>query len=332
MIGTKLDSYEIQEEIGAGGMGMVYRGRDTLTGQTVAIKSLKPKLVSGGPTTLARFEREWEALRQLNHPNIVKMLAMLQQEGQHYIVMEYVAGGSLYDRLRARPQLPIPVALKIAIKLADALTRAHYLKIIHRDLKPANVLLAEDGTAHLTDFGVAHFGAKERVTETGTMVGTLDYLSPDVLNGEEVDARSDIWAFGVMLYEMVAGQRPFQVATVVGVITAILMEPIPNLETVRPDAPLALVDLIYRMLEKDRHARVQSVRLVGAELEAIMLGLASGISTGSTPGRLIEARRLEQAGRFETPPPATGQLSITSLRRPAPWSGGRLSWPTWAGC
>ena len=306
MIGTKLGAYEIEVEIGAGGMGLVYRGRETLTGQIVAIKSLRPELAGGAdPTNLARFEREGQALRQLNHPNIVKMLAMLQQEGQHYIVMDYVSGGSLYDRLRLKPQLPVPFVLKLAIELADALTRAHYLKIIHRDLKPANVLLAEDGTAQLTDFGVAHFGAKERVTETGTTVGTLDYLSPEALNGEEVDPRSDIWAFGVLLYEMLAGQRPFQGTNAVGIITAILMDPLPNLEALRSGAPLALVDLVYRMLEKDRHARVQSVRLVGAELEAIMLGLASGVSVGSTTNRLIEQHRLDQSGRFETPAPAT---------------------------
>lgn len=303
MINAKVGPYEILEEIGAGGMGTVYRGRETLTGQIVAIKSLRPEFVASDPTMLERFAREGEALRRLNHPNIVKMLAALEQDQQHYLVMEYVGGGSLHDLLRTHPRLPIPRVLTLAIELADALTRAHYLKIIHRDLKPANVLLAEDGTSRLTDFGTAHFETEEGVTETGATVGTLHYLSPEALNGEVVDTRADIWALGVMLYEMLAGRRPFGGGTLSGIINAILREPTPDLETLRSDAPLALVDLIYRMLEKDPHARLQSVRLVGAELEAIIHGLTPGAF--STDRSLLEQHRLGRLGRFETPTPAS---------------------------
>jgi serine/threonine protein kinase/tetratricopeptide (TPR) repeat protein len=262
--------YEVIEELGAGGMGTVYRGTDTQTSQVVAIKLLRPDVVAADPDMVERFAREAEALRQLNHPNIVKVLDTAEENNHHYIIMEYVGGGSLRDLLSEQPQLPVKKAAGIALELADALTRAHHLKIIHRDLKPANILLAEDGTPRLTDFGVARIEAKERVTDTGSTIGTLDYLCPEGLNGEKVDARADIWAFGVTLFEMLAGRRPFMGESLAHVVMSIMTEATPDLEALRSDCPVALVDLIYRMLEKDRTARIPSIRLVGAELEAIL--------------------------------------------------------------
>jgi predicted ATPase len=185
--------------------------------------------------------------------------------------MEYVTGGDLHDLLKAG-QLPIERCLRLALDLADALTRAHKLDIIHRDLKPANVLLAEDGTLRLSDFGVARIGQKERVTATDMIVGTIDYLAPEALDGAGIDPRADIWAFGVMLFEMVGGKRPFSGESLTATLTAILTQPVPDLESLRPDAPVALIDLIYRMLEKERDARIRTVRHVGAELEDILSG------------------------------------------------------------
>src|SRR5215813_2838993 len=147
--------FELGDFLSQGGMGTVYRGRDAQTGETIAIKQLKPELVDNTSELLQRFIREGEALRTLNHPNIVKLLATAEQDGQQYLVMEYMAGGSLADLLKDQPQLPIPRVMEIALELSDALARAHHLKIIHRDVKPANVLLAPDGTPRLTDFGFA---------------------------------------------------------------------------------------------------------------------------------------------------------------------------------
>src|SRR5260370_4807427 len=260
--------FELGKVLGQGGMGTVYQSLDRNSGQVVAVKRLKPELAADADL-LGRFAREAEALRLLNHPNIVKVFATLQEDDHHYIVMEYVGCGSLEDLL-ATPRLPVSRVLEISLDIADALTRTHRLNIIHRDLKPANVLIAEDGTPRLTDFGVARFATHQRVTETGLTVGTLHYLSPEALNGEEVDPRTDIWAFGVMLYEMLVGQRPFDGTTPGSSLTAILTHPTPNLEAQRPDAPIALVDLVYRMLEKNRAQRIPSVRQVGAELEAII--------------------------------------------------------------
>jgi predicted Ser/Thr protein kinase len=255
--------------LGRGGMGAVYRATDTLTGDLVAVKALDPHVVTRGPDLLERFTREGEALRQLNHPNIVRMVAAAEEEGRHYLVMEYVAGGSLEDLLAAQGHLPAARTVEIALEVADALTRAHHLGIIHRDLKPANVLLAQDGTPRLADFGIAYVTDIPRLTQTGVLVGTVDYLSPEVCQGEPPDERSDIWAFGVMLFQMVAGRLPFEGKSLTAKITAILTQPVPDLVEFSPDRPDALADLIYRMLEKDPWQRIPSVRLVGAELEAI---------------------------------------------------------------
>ncbi|MBZ0282535.1 MAG: protein kinase [Anaerolineae bacterium] len=269
--------YEIGLLIGQGGMGDVYLGRDTVTGDTVAIKSLKPEITSGDPALLERFGREGEALSRLNHPCIVKMLETLEENDRHYLIMEYVSGGSLKDLLEETPQLPVERVLDIALDLSDALARAHRLKIIHRDIKPANVLLAEDGTPRLTDFGVAQMGDRTRVTETGSLIGTYAYMSPEGCQGDELDARADIWSFGVMLYEMLAGRRPFEGTQPAAVLTAILTKPVPDLLQFRADAPAALLGLIYSMLEKDRDKRMSSVRLVGAQLEAFIKGSDTAI-------------------------------------------------------
>jgi serine/threonine protein kinase len=172
--------YKIHDLIGRGGMGEVYRATDTQTGQTVAVKALDPDIVSRDPDLLERFRREGEALRQLNHPNIVRMVTALEEGERHYLVMEYVSGGCLEGVLEQQGRLPSKRVVDIALEVVDALTRAHHLGIIHRDLKPANVLLADDGTPRLADFGIAYVSDIPRVTQTGALVGTVDYLRPEV--------------------------------------------------------------------------------------------------------------------------------------------------------
>ncbi len=261
--------YQLLEELGRGGMGTVYRGWDTHTNRLVAIKQLKPELTS--PELIERFSREGAALRELDHPNIVKMLDEVAEQGQYYLIIEYFPGGDINDLLREQ-RLPVKKVLQLGIDICDALTRAHRLHIIHRDLKPANVLIAEDGTPRLTDFGVAYIGAKARVTESEPIIGTLDYVAPEILRGEAFGPTADIWAFGVMLFEMLAGQRPFSNDGMTTTLAAILMQAVPDLEALCPAAPIALVDLVYRMLEKNPDARIGSVRHVGAELEDILQG------------------------------------------------------------
>ncbi|MBK9125818.1 MAG: protein kinase [Chloroflexi bacterium] len=275
------DRYRLEATLGAGGMGIVHRAHDTLVDRIVAVKQLRSDLARYQPEVFERFAREAEALRQLNHPNIVQALDTFQRDGEHYIVMDFVAGDDLAAVLKREPKMPISRAARIAIEVADALTRAHYLGIIHRDLKPANILIAQDGSARLTDFGVAYLGERDRVTRGGIAIGTPDYLPPEVFNNQRGDERADIWALGVILFEMIGGQHPFSAENLPSLMLNVLINPPPDLEELRPDAPLALVDLIYRMLAKEPSDRIPSARLVGAELETVMQrAQATPISTG----------------------------------------------------
>ncbi|NWF68100.1 MAG: protein kinase [Chloroflexi bacterium] len=312
--------YRVEATLGQGGMGTVYRGVDMQTGQTIAIKALKAEILNEDPNMLERFAREGEALRLLNHPNIVKMLGTAEEDGQHFLLMEYVGGGSLLDLLRREEQLPIKRALEIALDLADALTRAHRLKIIHRDIKPANVLITEDGTPKLTDFGVAQMGDRTRMTQSGSLIGTYAYLSPEMLEGMPPDARADIWAFGVMFYEMLGGRRPFMEEQTAALLTAILAKPVPPLRALRSDVPPLVENLVMRMLEKDREMRINSIRLVGAQLEAILSGDTSQIE-GFQASANTEALRDELAAgseRFGTPTPTSIPSGLTSAPAGSP--------------
>jgi predicted ATPase/Tfp pilus assembly protein PilF/predicted Ser/Thr protein kinase len=299
--------------LGQGGMGSVYLGVDKLSGDPVAIKALKSDVTRRNPDLVERFRREGETLRQLDHPNIVKMLGTSERDGVHYLIMEYVSGGSLRHLMDQQPRFSVQRALYIALDLADALTRAHRLNVLHRDIKPANVLLADDGTPRLTDFGMARSGKDPHITEVGAIVGTLAYVPPEVFNGEEPDERSDIWAYGVMLYEMLAGQHPFPFDQPGQLVNAIMTQPVPDLEAARPDAPTALVDLIYRMLTKDRHSRIRSVRVIGTELENIIRGGDSGVYT---PVR-------DSTGRFQgvTPNTSTAKIPNNLPAQPTPFVG-----------
>jgi serine/threonine protein kinase len=271
--------YELLERIAQGGMGEVYRGRDRQSGAEVAVKRLRSGRDSADAELLARFAREAEILRRLDHPNIVQMLAIVagkdvQGEEQHCIVMEYVPGGSLRRELVRHSVLPPIEALLLTLEVADALAQAHRLDVIHRDVKPENVLLAQDGTVRLSDFGLARIGERS-FTAPGTVLGTVAYLSPEVLWGHEVDARTDLWSLGVMLFEMLSGVRPFVASSPGATLTAILQQPVPDLAAFCPSAPPALVELTHRMLQKHREQRSASANEVATAIEAILERLST---------------------------------------------------------
>ncbi|MEK6256276.1 MAG: protein kinase [Chloroflexota bacterium] len=289
--------------LGEGGMGKVYLGEDTETGGKVAIKTLHAIKTKNHPEVLERFQREGELLRTLDHPNIVKMLDALEVDGEQYLVMEYVEGGDLRDQLEKNGALPIEETLAIALELADALTRAHHLDIIHRDIKPANVLLAKDNTPRLTDFGIAHYEADIELTAAGAVLGTIPYLSPEGCTGVGLDTRSDVWSFGVLLYEILTGELPFGGDNAIGVLNAIMQLDLPDIQAVRPDIPDALADLVYRMLVKDPDGRIPSVRLVGAELEGIIKGFK--ITPSNKTGRELLKSISSDTSTFATPEPDT---------------------------
>ncbi|MBK8020272.1 MAG: protein kinase [Chloroflexi bacterium] len=280
------------------------------------MKVLKDQVISQDPTLVDRFCREAVVLRKLNHPSIVRVYDTYEQDGRHYSVMEYVGGGSLSELIRESGGLPVERAIQIALDLADALTRTHRLGIIHRDLKPANVLLAEDGTPRLTDFGVAHVAdAQTLLTQVGSLLGTIAYLSPEVSGGESHTEKSDIWSFGLVLYEMLTGHHAYQEATASAMLSAILRNPAPDIREERPELPDDLADLLHRMLAKDPNERIGSVREVGLELERILIQLR----------RSAEARDLEltQAPSRFTPTPLTALTPVSSPTpvAPSPLSG-----------
>ncbi|MEL6151663.1 MAG: protein kinase, partial [Chloroflexota bacterium] len=291
--------YALGRVIGQGGMGTVHIGMDMRTRKKVAIKAVKKDMFSADPNMAERFQREADALRKLNHPNIVKMFDWIEEGDETFIVMELVGGGDLRSLIQAEEQLSVDRVLNIALDLSDALARAHRLNIIHRDIKPANVMLAQDGTPRLTDFGIAKMTDRTAMTETGSIVGTYAYISPEQCMGEAPSPRSDVWAFGVMLYEMLTGTRPYAADNPVALLRAILADPVPPITTHRNDLPPALVTLVHAMLEKDPNQRVSSMRLIGSQIEAIMEG---------TPTPIQPARTQTATGEilvdFGTPEPA----------------------------
>jgi eukaryotic-like serine/threonine-protein kinase len=277
---TRLGPYEIGAPLGAGGMGEVYRARDTRLDRTVAIKVL-PQHLAATPEARQRFEREARAVSALNHPHICTLHDVGSQDGIEYLVMEYVEGETLAARLEKGP-LPFEQVLKIGMEVADALDKAHRQGIIHRDLKPGNIMLTKSG-AKLLDFGLAKAAlplasvatltaAVTRttpVTQQGTIVGTFQYMSPEQVEGKEVDGRSDIFSFGAVLYEMLTGQRAFPGKSQLSVASAILeKEPAPICSS-KPMTPPALDHATRRCLAKDPDERWQTTRDLALELKWI---------------------------------------------------------------
>ena len=315
--------FVVREQMPSGGQGALFRGVDRVTGEPVVIKQLRPDQLNN-PDYVTRFEREGEMLRRLNHPNIVRVLATYDHEERHCLVMEYVAGGSLRDLLATEGSLPAPRALEIGVELADALSRAHHLGIIHRDVKPANVLMAEDGTPRLTDFGLARLRQQRLdLTPTGTLLGSPYYMSPEALRGEELDERSDIWSFGALLFEMLAGRPPFPGRQMAQIMMSILNDPVPSLADVCPDISPGLVALLRRMLTKDRAARIFSMRLIAAGMEALrdervgmeILTGDGGMGTVGDWNRETGDRGLETEGGRRTGAPQTGAAPRSAAPR-----------------
>ncbi|MBN1678658.1 MAG: serine/threonine protein kinase [Anaerolineae bacterium] len=266
--------YRLDHVLHPGMTSYVYRATDFDTGETVAIKQL---MVSRDLNEMAwhRFQRESEALKHLEHPHIVRFLDSFSEGEFEYIVMEYIYGGSLFERMNREGRLSLAKTVDIAIKLASALQHAHERGIIHRDVKPSNTMLTPDYSPRLADFGVARLNYHTRVTLPHTVIGTTPYLSPEGCLGENIDARGDIWALGVMLYEMLAGTLPFVGRTDDIIARAILEEDPPNIRAIRPDTPEELVNVINHMLEKTMYRRTPSAQAVVEALMPILQQLKS---------------------------------------------------------
>src|SRR5882724_4284868 len=276
--GTKLGPYEITAPLGAGGMGEVYRARDNRLGRDVAIKVLPPGFSQDGDR-LRRFEQEARAAGILNHPNILSIYDIGTIAGAPYLVSELLEGQTLRETLRAMPLSPYK-AIEVGIQIAHGLGAAHEKGIVHRDLKPENLFVTKDGRVKILDFGLAKLkpapaGINTDVstrlpgTAPGVVMGTVGYMSPEQVRAEEVDHRSDIFAFGAILYEMLAGRRAFEGDSAVEVLNAILKEEPPEISEPKREVPPALVRVIRHCLEKSREDRFQSIADVAFYLEAL---------------------------------------------------------------
>src|SRR5579864_5385072 len=298
--GTKLGPYEIQSVLGAGGMGEVYRARDTRLDRTVAIKILATHL-SSSPELKQRLEREARAISSLNHPHICQLYDIGSQDGAQFLVMEFLEGETLADRLRKGP-IPLNEIYRIGIAVAEALAVAHHHGIVHRDLKPGNIMLTQAG-AKLMDFGLAKplgvasasstsappsFTAAATLsgpsplsplTTAGTIIGTIQYMSPEQIEGKEADARSDIFAFGATLYEMAAGKRPFEGKSQISLASSILEKDPDPLRALKPETPPAFEHIVSTCLQKNPDDRYLAAHDIKLELQWI----ASGKSVVGAP-------------------------------------------------
>jgi serine/threonine protein kinase len=291
--GARIGSYEVIDRLGTGGMGIVYRARDTRLGRTVALKVLRP---GADPDLLHRLDREARAASALNHPNIVQIYDVgvaAGEAGEHYVVMEYVEGETLRRRL-ARGPLPIPEILDLGAQLADGLARAHRAGILHRDLKPENLVITGDGLLKILDFGLAKvvpapladLDARETLTRHGTqagmLLGTLEYMAPEQASGRAVDARADQFAVGTILGEMATGRPLFGRETPAQVLAAVIERDPEPLRQQRPDIPEALEALVSRCLQKDPARRYATTDELAAEL-AVLAGRSRARSLGAVP-------------------------------------------------
>ena len=342
--GTLLDRFEIVESVGAGGMGEVYRARDTRIGRDVAVKVL-PASLARDSDRMARFEQEARAAGMLNHPNLLVLHDIGTYEGAPFLVTELLDGQTLSDLLQAGP-LRERLAVDVAAQAARGLAAAHEKGVVHRDLKPGNLFITTDGRVKILDFGLAKLRGSAAsdemetvarsaapVTEAGAVLGTVGYMSPEQVRGEEVDHRSDLFSLGIVLYEMLSGQRPFQAATAAETMTAILRQDPKELPAVDADLTPALDRLVRHCLEKMPEQRYQAAGDLAFELEGRSWHTMSGVAAvvDDTRGRpsatwktaalvatiLLSAAAAFLAGRWLAPDGKTIVYSAAWEDRPA---------------
>src|SRR5688572_4740130 len=354
--GTRIGTYEVLAKLGEGGMGEVYRARDTALGREVAIKVL-PAAVAADPERLSRFEREAKLLASLSHANIAQVYGLEKttpfdgaqgavRGSRTALVMELVPGDDLTARI-SRGAIPLADALPIAIQIAQALEAAHERGIVHRDLKPANIKVTDDGAVKVLDFGLAKALAPEgtgatadamnsptltaQATAAGIILGTAAYMSPEQARGRDADKRADVWAFGVVLFEMLSGSRLFTGETISDTLAAVLRQDLPW-SALPPDLPAEIRRLLRRTLERDRRNRLHDIADARIVLEEVARGGGRDVVATAAAGPAPDSRRRLMAaagvvaalalgfsaGRWSTPAPVTVETSTIRLVIPMP--------------
>jgi serine/threonine protein kinase len=300
------DRYELEELVGTGGMSSVYRAHDSLLERHVALKVMHEQLLNEGDH-VERFRREARLAAQLSHPNIVTVIDRGEQEGRQFIVFEYVEGENLKALIEREAPLPEQEAIELALQIADGLAFAHAHGLVHRDVKPQNVLLTDDGRTKVTDFGIARsIDVHHGLTQTGTVMGTSDYISPEQARGGPVDACSDIYSLGAVLYELLTGDVPFHGDNFVSVAMRHINDPPPSVREQRPELSPRLDAAIRTAMAKDRDDRFPSMEAFAAELRACLadtdgLGVGASDQTLVAPGPRRRPRRRRQRAPMERP-------------------------------
>jgi serine/threonine protein kinase len=300
LVGRIISHYRIDALLGEGGIGRVYRAEDMVLGRSVALKFLRPNSVGSGESK-ARFIREARAAAALNHPNICTLHAIEESDGGLFLDMALVEGETLRARIE-RGALPPEDALGIAVQVASGLEAAHAKGIIHRDVKPSNIMIAADDRVQVLDFGLARLTGYAEVTLSGEILGTAEYMSAEQAQGQPVDARTDVWSLGVVLFEMLTGQRPFDRDSITAVLYAIVNETPPDLRDLDPKLPEALSAILTRALAKRREDRYGEVREFRQDLERIR-------------------RHLHRTGSARRPPPRGWRRLLRAVGL------GRRLWP-----
>src|SRR3954453_12977561 len=293
MVGEVLaDRYEVEELVGAGGMSSVYRAHDRLLDRKVALKVMHQHC-GEDPEHVERFRREARSVAALSHPNVVTVIDRGEQDGRQFIVFEYIDGENLKQLIERRGAAPVKTALELAKQIGLALSFAHQQGLIHRDVKPQNVLLNGDGTAKVTDFGIARsLDVQHGMTQTGTVLGTSDYIAPEQAQGQRVDEQTDIYSLGVVLYELLTSEVPFPGENFVAVAMRHINEEPPSIREKRPDVSPRLEAAIHRAMAKDAAARFATMADFCHELE-LCLAEAQGtqVLPAAQPRRAASSRR-----------------------------------------